>query len=82
MSPTDRPHAISPDQSPYESPGLTVPSSPLPKEDAGNFASSAPGQKVGESAEVLAVTARANIRNDPSNSSKKIGTATAGLKSG
>lgn len=77
-----RPHAISPDQPPYESPSLIVPSSPLPKEEAANLPSSQPVQKGGdvESADVLTVTVRANIRNGPSTSSKKIGTATAGAE--
>jgi SH3 domain-containing protein len=81
-SATDSPHAISPDQPPYESPGLTVPSSPLSKEEAANLASSQPVQRVEDaaSAEVLIVTVRANIHNGPSNSSRKIGTATAGGK--
>ena len=82
MSAGYRPHAISPDQPPYESPGLIVPSSLSPKEEAANLPSSQPVQKGGDaaSAEVLTVTVRANIRNGPSTSSKKIGTARAGAE--
>ena len=74
----ERPHAISPDQLTYESPALTA---PPPTLDLAAPASE-PVQEVSEveSDEVLIVTAAATIRNGPSKSSKKIGTATAGAE--
>ncbi len=87
MALAERPHAISPDQPTYESPALTLPSSPLPQEEVASPAPSPekdpslppPSQPV-ESTEVLIVRAAATIRNSPSTSAKKIGTATAGAQ--
>jgi uncharacterized protein YraI len=76
-----RPHAISPDQPSYEAPALTVPpslvqqeelSSPSPHPEPIEELAAAPP------AEVLKVTANATVRNGPSTSAKKIGTATPG----
>ena len=77
----ERRHAISPDQPAYESPTLTAPS-PLPQEELSSPPLSEPVQEVVgvESAEVFTVTATATIRNGPSTSAKKIGTATAGAE--
>ena len=77
----ERPHAISPDEPAYESPALTAPPPARPRELAGP-ASSEPVQEVPEveSADIFIVTAAATIRNGPSKSSEKIGTAKAGAK--
>jgi uncharacterized protein YraI len=84
----ERRHAISPGQPTYESPTLTTPESPtappaaLPQEELASTASSEPVQEIGgdEFAEVFIVTAAASIRNGPSTSAKKIGTATTGAE--
>ena len=78
----ERRHAIPPDQPTYKSPSLTAPSSALPQEELASDASSEPVQDVVgvESAEVFIVTTAATIRNGPSTSAKKIGTATAGAE--
>ena len=77
----ERPHAISPDEPAYESPALTAPPPAWPHEVAGPT-SSEPVQEVTDvaSVEIFIVTTAASIRNGPSKSSKKIGTATAGAK--
>ena len=77
-----RRHAVSPDQPTYESATLTAPPMALPQEELASDATSEPVQEVirDESAEVFIVTAAASIRNGPSTSAKKIGTATAGAE--
>jgi len=78
----DRPHAISPDQPPYESPILTAPSSTVPQEELGAPSPSEPIQDlvIVPSSEILMVLAAATIRKGPSTTAKKIGTANAGAK--
>ena len=74
----ERRHAISPDEPSYEDPALTLPSTPSTQERPKDFASEPNVDIVGD--EVFRVTAAATIRNGPSASAKKIGTATAGAE--
>lgn len=77
----DRPHAIWLDQPSYEAPALTVPPSLAHPEE---FRSPSPPSEPIEQlaavlpAEMLKVTVNATIRNGPSTSAKKIGTAIRG----
>ena len=77
----DRPHPISLEQPSYETPALTGPAAPLQQEELSS--PSPPPERIEElaaaqPAEVLKVRANAIIRNGPSTSAKKIGTATSG----
>jgi hypothetical protein len=84
----ERRHGLTPDQPTYDSPTLTAPESPtappaaLPQEELAFDAISEPVQEIvgDDSTEVFIVTAAASIRNGPSTSAKKLGTATAGAK--
>lgn len=75
-----RPHAISPDQPSYESPALTI---PLPEDELNSThpsTSSTQDQIAVPVAEVLTTTASATIRNGPSTTAEKIGTANEGAE--
>ena len=77
----DRPQPIPLDQPSYQTPALTGPPSPMQQEELSS--PSPPPERIEElaaaqPAEVLKVTASAIIRNGPSTSAKKIGTATRG----
>jgi SH3 domain-containing protein len=73
-----RRHAISPDQPYYEDPALTLPSTPSTEEGPKALASEPNVDVAGD--EMFRVTAAATIRNGPSVSARKIGTATAGAE--
>jgi hypothetical protein len=77
----DKPHVISPDPHSYESASLTVPASPGQQEELSS--PSPPPEPIealpaAQSAEMLKVAATATIREGPSISAKKIGTAIHG----
>ena len=84
MAAAQRPHAISPDQPPYEAPELIKPVPVTEHENVAAVATERPAEVAAPAdlsgPELLQVIRAAKIRNGPSNASRIIGTATPGAE--